>query len=465
MKKIIFFIFCALGFFVLLSIIILPEYRFRTALFLLIYLAVFYFVFKAYAKEYFINLWENIFFKRTKIILLAVVVFFSTLILGYCLSNLRILRTLKYKMTSHAVGTLNDAQISYVKENFYEPYEVIYIRPTHGQDNAALFNSIMQELSLYAPNIKYSYVHPVAQPERYTEIRKKLPSLIYGNVAVLGLKYSAVSDKVTPYDIINAVYRAKVGLSTICVTQGHDEASIDDFGENGAGIVAQVLRDKGIALYRVDINNINTCPTVLIIDPKKEFTGSEIRLLDSYTGSIVLSGGVGLASINRFLNTKGVSVSAERIQSLSQGALRDYFGGLTVDSVSRHPATLYINSPAVVSYAYAVSCKDCYILAKVASNDVLAIKENLLVFSGASLCSNFFMRFKGNSQLLFGMLNHACCGDIAVIPPDEGAPNSPRLFAISPRYLNLIFVVAVVVVPLLFLILGVYCFRSVKKRY
>ena len=66
MKRIIFLIFSALGFFVVLSILLLPEYRVRTLAFLAVYLVVFYFVFNAYAKEHFVNFWESLFLKRTK---------------------------------------------------------------------------------------------------------------------------------------------------------------------------------------------------------------------------------------------------------------------------------------------------------------------------------------------------------------------------------------------------------------
>lgn len=464
MKRIIFFIFSALGFFVLLSIFILPEYRVRTLLFLLVYLVVFYFVFKAFAKEYFVNFLDSLFFNRTKRIIISTLIFCALVLIGYLVADLRVTRTLKYRPTSSSFGTLNALQEDYVRNNIDGVYEVIYIKPTQGQDNSSLFNSIMQEVSLHAPGVNYSTIHPIAQPERYSEIRKRLPSIIQGNVAVIGPKYSSVSEKISPYDLINGLYRAKVGLSSVCVIQGHGEASIDDFGETGAGLMAQMLRDRGISLVRADFEYIRSCPVVLIIEPKKEFTPSEINELENIDGAVVISGGLELNSLRRFIEKKGISISSKRIEELSQGALRDYFGGLVVDSVTRHPSTLYVNNPAVVSYAYKLDCKDCQIPARASSNGVLAIKDRLAVFSGASLCSNFFIRFKGNAQLLFGMLNNACCGQTSVIPPDEGNDNAPKLFAVSPRYLNIIFIVAVIVLPFLFLLLGVYCFRSSSNK-
>ncbi len=460
MKRALFFFFTALGFFVLLSVIILPEYRIRTLILLAVYLVVYYFVFKMLVLEHVRSLSELFFRKRTMAVISSLIVFILCAALGIAISESRVLKKARYQAASNDLASISGEQKDYLKEHVADVFDVVYIRPTQGQDNTALFNSIMQEISLYAKGVRYLVLHPVAQADRYSQIRKDLPSLVHGEVAVIGAERSVVVDKVSGYDIINGLYRARSGLNSVCVIQGHGEASVDDFSEEGAGIVAQMLRDRGISLVRADLEYLSSCPAALILEPKKDLSANEIKALDSYNGGLVMVGGFKLPSVKRFLGSRGLSVALEPVSSISQGALRDYFGGLVVDMFYQHPATSYVKSPAVVSSAYEIICPNCTALASASSKNVMVVKDNLSFFSGSSLYSNFFMRFKGNSQLLFGVLNNACCGSGPVAPPDSNGLDSPKLFAISPRYLNIIFAVSVILLPLLFLALGIYCFRS-----
>ncbi len=459
MKRAIFFIFTALGFFILFSLIILPEYRLRTIVLLLVYLVVYYLLFKTMVKEHLSAILGRMFPKRFKLFVVSMIIFISVLLFVYFVLDTKIIKRQVYWVTHSSSMSLTHEQKEYLERYITDNYEVIYIKPTKGQDNSALFNSIMQELVLYAHNVRYSVIHPVAQPDKYSQIKSKAPSLLHGNVFIsMGDRYVIV-DAVSPYEVLNGLYRVKSGLSNICLLQGHGEASIDDFSEYGAGLIAEMLRDKGLVLVRSDFNYIDLCPATVIIDPKKEFSGTEIKKLDDYTGSLVIIGGAELSSLRKFLSLKGINISKEKIYQVDQSVLRDYYGGLLLDIVKEHPATIYMKNPAVVAYAYSLNCSDCQTPLMTSSGKVLALKKGLSVFTGSALCSNFFIRFKGNAQLLFGILNNACCGGSAFIPPDS-EQGAPKLFAISPRFLSMIFLTVVLILPFLFLLLGIYCFRS-----
>lgn len=460
MKRTLFFIFTALGFFVLLSVVVLPEYRVRTLLLSAVYLVVYYFVFKLLVLEHLRSLAQVFFRKRMIKITASFLLFLLLVVAAVSLSRMDIFKKARYRTGSNNTASLSSRQEDYLSRYIRDRYEIIYIRPSSGQDYTALFNSMMQEVSLYSKGVSYTVIHPAAQAEKYSQIRKELPSIKHGEVAVMGPEMSVVVDKVTPYGIINGLYRSSSGLSSVCVIQGQGEASIDDYSEQGAGIAAQMLRDRGLSLVRADFKYLNSCPVSLILDPSIELTVKEIESLRDYRGGLVIIGGSTLQSIRNFLASKGIEVAPLPIESASQGAFRDYMGGLVIDSFYEHPSTMYVNSPAVVSSAHEVNCKDCALLAAASNKKVMAAKDNIRFFSGSSLSNNFFMRFKGNAQLLSGMLSSSFAGGGTVIPPDEGRPDSPKMFAVSPRYLNMIFVLTVVILPLLFLMLGIYCFRS-----
>ena len=463
MKRTLFILGVLLAVFLFLSVLIIPEYRLMVIPVTIIYLLVLGLILRVTMKEYFVNAFSVIFCKRTRFLFASFLVFSvlvtaSIFILKHTpLSRINIdlskekILSLSYE-TKHYLSTLDSV------------VEVIYVRPISGNDNRSLFNGLLNNFSSYTKNIIYKSLHPIIDGNEYNELKKRIPTIIPGNVVILSLRNVAVAEKVREYDVISAIYRARAGQNNVCISSGHGEPGLSDFSEKGAAIVSSVLEDRGILLSSLTTDKISYCKVFTIFEPSSDFNEAEIELIKNYNGYLLVVGGMDLPSVQKVLSSRGFSVMESIEPEFSRSALREYDGGLIVDKFSEHPLVSTVLGSVVIESGKQIHCEKCNIYAGVSSSGkatryIMVGAKDVTIFSGKGLVYNFFMRFKGNSELFLNMLSFGLWPDYPAPKTMQGL-SVPQLFAISPKYLKIIFAVTVVVFPLMILLLSIYCFRQ-----
>ncbi|MFH1223622.1 MAG: hypothetical protein V1647_04695, partial [Pseudomonadota bacterium] len=242
----------------------------------------------------------------------------------------------------------------------------------------------------------------------------------------------------------------------ICYSYGHGEPDLDDQGENGLAIFDSLMYARGINFVPVTSAAWDTCGVLVIVDPKKEMTGAEIKKLSSFEGVVIFLGGNKLSSLREYFSKIGISAFGAPVQNLEQALFRDYDGGVLIDRVAEHPVFKNVSGGVVSGAVYELNCSNCQKLAAVHSDKdkkdktVLVIKDNIIIFSGERTASNFFMRFKGNMEFLSGLINFVVSPDLAVYLSLQKSIQ-PVFFAVSPRYLDIIFIIVVIIIPAVFL--------------
>ncbi len=460
MKRTLLIFFYVLGLFLLTALIIMPEYLNRILSAILIYLVFFIVVLRYTAREELVSVYHALLGKRSKYILPGLSVFVLVIFVALIFLETKILATVKLDMTSKGPVSISKATIGYL-EQLTGNVEVIYIRPTNTEDNKGYFNALMQELRNYNQKIRYKTLHPVLNTLEYNRLKNKVSTLVPGNFVVVSGANYLVGERLDISGIIRAMSRVLNGDIGICYTKGHGEPDTADFSEGGGGIMHSMLADRGVVLLPTSYSDWNNCSTLFVADPITEFNDEELRALTNYKGNVVLLGGTGLRSIRKYLADKGVHILGGLALSFKDYSLRDYEGGVLLDKFYEHPVLNGIKGAVVTAYGYNIDCPSCSPLA--GTNDALlyAGKDGLIVFSGEKSSTNFFMRFNGNLKLIYNALYFSFSPDSYLLFSDDNS-DEPGVFAVSPRYLNLLFWICVVGIPALFMALGIYCFRSAK---
>ena len=462
MKRLLFFLGFIVFAFLLVSLVVLPEYRLRVVIVTAAYMLVFGFILKTTMKEYFQNAYNIIFCKRTifmfKWTIPFVIVIFASVMLLWSGFFSRI----KLDVSRDRLLSLSSETKNYLSKLDVQ-VEIIYIRPVTGNDERNLFNGILGEFTSYTNKINYRSVHPIMNSSDYNDIKKKLPTVSPGSVVVITNGRAAIADKITESDLVSAIYRSGTTEQAVCISKGHGEPLLDDFGEKGGAIISSLLADRGIRLYPMEAEKINYCKVFVLLEPSSDFSPSEVDNIRDYKGSLIIIGGTELPTVQKILSYKGFTVLDKINSDFGKTALREYDGGLIVDKFSDSPVVSTIKGSVVVSSAYEINCSKCKIFAGISSSEkttkyVMGSVEKVQVFSGKNLTNNFLMRFKGNTELVLNMMSVALWPDYP-ISKTMIKTSIPQFFAISPKYLSIIFIVSVVVFPLIILLLSVYCFR------
>jgi len=452
MKRALFIILMFIGAFLVISFFVMPEYKIRILIAFALYLVVFGFV----ARSMF---HYSVSKKRLRTLSLYVVLFIIACAVSIFFLGSRTLSSYKLDLSGGKRLSLSPEAVSYVKE-LKTDVEIIYIRSVNNSDDNSLFNTLMKEFSNYTDRIKYRSIHPVLNTIEYNEIKNKVSSASPGGFVVIVGDNTSYGNKVSEYEIINAVYSAVVGKRDVCYSYGHGEPALDDYSERGAAIFANIMYDKGINFVPVGYALWDRCAVLVMADPKKDLTKQELKKLLSYDGVFIYMGGTRLTSIRELFFDIGVSASSVPVNNLKRSAFREYDGGVLIDKVSDHPMFKDVSGGIVSSDVYELKCSDCQKLAAVSGDTdsdnkpVLVIKNNVNIFSGENVSSNFFMRFSGNVQFLSGLMNFTVSPDLAFyssLRQDE----QPQLFAVSPRYLDIIFIIVVFLIPIVFLGLSI----------
>ena len=452
--------------FLLVALVILPEYRLRVFIVTVVYLFVFGFRLKITMKEYFQNAYRIIFCKRTRFMFKWAITFVLVIIASIMLLWSGFFSRIKLDISRDKLLSLSSETKGYLSK-LDVPVEIMYIRPVTGNDDRNLFNGILGEFTSYTDKISYRSVHPIMNSADYNEIKKKLPTVSPGSAVVITNGRAAIADKITEYDLVSAIYRSGTKEQAVCVSKGHGEPALDDFGEKGGAIISSLLVDRGITLYPMETGKINYCKVFVILEPSSDLSSSEVDSIRDYKGSLIIIGGTELPTIQKILSYKGFDVLDKINSDFGKTALREYDGGLIVDKFSDSPVVSTIKGSVVVSSAYEITCSNCKIFAGISSSGkttkyIMGGIDKVQAFSGKDLTNNFFMRFKGNSELVVNIMSVALWPDYP-ISKTMIRSSVPQFFAISPKYLSIIFIVSVVVFPLIILLLSVYCFRQNRE--
>ncbi|MEI6092436.1 MAG: Gldg family protein [bacterium] len=463
MRRTIFIIGILIAVFLFLSIIIVPEYRLVIVPVTILYVLVLAFILRLTMKQYFVNAFHVIFCRRSKFLFLSFIALFVIISVSIFVLQSGAVSRVSFDVSKEKILSLSSETKEYLSK-LDSPIEVIHIRAVSESDDRSLFNGLLSNFSSYTNNISYRSLHPIIDGNEYNELKKKIPTVSPGNVIVISTHNIATAEKVREYDIISAIYRARAGRSNVCVSVGHGEPGLNDFTEKGGAIISSILDDRGINLFAVTINKINDCKVFTIFEPSSDFTDTEIESIKNYRGYLVVIGGMGLSSVQKILSLKGFSVMENIEPDFSKGALREYDGGLIVDKFSDHPLVSTVRGSVVIESASQIHCDKCSVYAGVSSSEkttryVMVGGTNTIAFSGKGLVYNFFMRFKGNSELFLNMLSFGLWPDYPVSKTMINL-SAPQFFAISPKYLQIIFAISVVIFPLIILLLSIYCFRQ-----
>ncbi|MCX6112322.1 MAG: Gldg family protein [Proteobacteria bacterium] len=463
MKRFLFFMGFIITAFLLMALAVLPEYRLRVTVVTVAYILVFGFILKVTMKEYFQNAYRIIFCRRTKFMFKWVILFFIVVFISVMVLRSGFFSRIKWDVSKDKLLSLSAETKKYLSK-LDTRVDITYIRPVTGNDERSLFNGLLGEFAGYTDKIDYRTLHPIINSTEYSEIKKKLPTLSPGSIVVMSSGRIAIADKITEYDLVSAIYRARAGQQSVCISKGHGEPALDDFGEKGGAIILSLLQDRGINLYPVPTDKINYCKVFVILDPSSEFNPSELENIRNYIGYLIVIGGAELNSVQKILGYKGFSVLEKINADFSRGALREYDGGIIVDKFSDYPVVSAIRGSVVVESAYEINCMKCKIFAGISSSGkttkyVMGGSDNVQIFSGKGLINNFFMRFKGNAELILNMMGVALWPDYPISRMMIKS-TLPQFFAISPKYLNIIFIISVVIFPFIILLLSVYCFRQ-----
>ncbi|MEI6079665.1 MAG: Gldg family protein [bacterium] len=462
MKRILFIIGLVVLAFLLVALVILPEYRLRVGIVTIAYFVMLGFILRMTMGQYFKNAYGVLFCRRTRFVLLWSIPFFIALLVAFFMLWSGFMSGLKIDLSKDRLLSLSSETKKYLSK-LDTDVTMIYIRPITGDDERNLFNSIGNEFGTYSDKIRYRSIHPVINSTDYNEIKKRLPTLSPGSAVVVSSGRVAVADKIDESDLVSAIYRARAGEQGVCVSKGHGEPELEDFGEKGAAILSSILKDRGITAYSVPVDKIDYCKVFIIFEPASDLSADEVERIKAYKGYLIVFAGAELASVQNILAARGFSTLDKISADFSKGALREYDGGIMVDKFADHPVVSTLKGSVVIESAYELKCTKCNIFAGVSlpgktTKYVFGGSEKLEVFSGKGLVDNFFMRFKGNAELVLNMLSVALWPDYPLSQTMIKAVPT-QFFAISPKYLQIIFVVSVIVFPLIILLLSVYCFR------
>jgi len=461
MKRILLMLFYLLGLFLFISIFITPEYRYRIILAFVLYLVCLFLVLKYTSKNEIISFYRSIFGARFKNLLPGIIVFILIVTASFVLLNIKQLKTTKLDLTNKGSISVSSSSAKYL-EQLNKDVEVIYVRPVNKEDNRSYFIALMEELRDYSNHVSYRTLHPIINTLEYSRLKNKVSSLVPGNFVILSGENYLVGERLGEKEIVRSISRVVNGDIVVCYAKGNGEPDLNDFSEKGGAIMYSMLSDRGIILYPVMSGDWNKCPVLFFADPSIDIKEDEINKLIEYKGMLVLFGGVELASFKKFLSKKGISILGKQKMSFKDYALRDYEGGVVLDTFYDHPLLDGVKGGVVTAYGYSVDCKDCRPLAGTSDALMYLGKDGLVLFAGEKTSTNFFMRFNGNLRLIYNALFFSFAPE-AYMSFTEDKSDGPGLFAISPRYLNIILWVCVVGFPLLFLLFGVYCFKKSKS--
>jgi hypothetical protein len=461
MKRILLTLFYVLGIFLLIAVAIMPEYRYRILFAFALYTVFLALVLRYTAREELVSFYHVVFGARFKYVLPSLLVFILVIFVSLVFLDMKVLTTAKLDMTSKGSISISKTTAKYI-EQLKNDVEVIYVRPVNKEDYKSYFNALMEELKDHNDRITYKALHPVLNTIEYNRLKNKVSTLTPGNFVVISGDNYLVGERIDEKDIVRTINRVVNGDIGVCYTKGHGEPDVSDFSEKGGGIMYSMLMDRGITLFPLSFEEWDKCGTLFIADPLIDLKGDELNALINYRGNVVLFGGTSLPSIRKFLSTKGVNILDKQEMSFRDYALRDYEGGVLLDKFYDHPVLNGIKGGVVTAYGYNIDCPSCRPLAGTGDALLYAGKEGLLLFTGEKSSTNFFMRFSGNLRLMYNALFFSFSPDAYMMFSDD-RNDEPGLFAISPRYLNVIFWICVVGIPALFLALGIYCFKSTKN--
>jgi hypothetical protein len=449
-----------------LAVIILPEYRYSMLTVFVLYSVLLFFILRISAGEHLSEFRKIIFSRRSYFIFRAFIASAVIFFLSLVLLNTSFFNGLFLDISANGLLSLDPDTRTFL-ESLDEDVELVYVRSLKDNDESILFDAMLKEFESVSGHISHRIIHPVINATDHEKLKNLVPSASPGSVVSMSRRDVSVADKITEEQLALSIYRALEGKRKVCVSHLNGEPGLDDYAENGAAIMHQVMRDRGIELIPVDIDEMDTCSSFIIFEPQLELASPQMNKVLSYKGNLVILGGGQLESIRKILSSLGLSVGKNINPEFGLGAFRDYSGLIVVDKISNHPVSKALGGTITARSAFELTCDACQIIAAVSSNSggkisispVFVVKKGLLVSSLDGMSKNFFMRFKGNSELLINSLSFLISKRYPYINSVPSV-DVPKIFAVSTRYMKIIFMVVVWIIPLLYLLLGVYCFSK-----
>jgi hypothetical protein len=468
LKRLVLIISLLLFVFLALAVLILPEYRTSMLIIFALYSLILFFILRLSVGEAFYEFLIKLFSKRSYFIFKALFVSSLIFVFSFILFNSYFFKNIYFDLSKAKLLSLDPDSRLFLK-SITQDVELLYLKSLNDDDESAFFDAILKEFRQVSKHISYKTVHPVINAAEYDELKNLVPSLSAGSVLVISNKNMDIADKLTEYQLVLSIYRAIEGKRKVCISYLNGEPSLDDYTENGAAIIRQLMKDRGVELIPVAISDMHLCQSFILFEPQKELDDTQIKELLSYKGKLLLLGGTKLKSVKKLLSSLDIVVEKNIEAEFGLGAFRDYSGVLVVDKLSDHPITKAIGGTISSASAFELSCNDCSFIAAISSSSfgegtsylkpVLVLKDGLFVSSLEGLTKNYFMRFKGNAELLLNSINFLISERYPYL---NSVPRlgTPKMFAISGRYMGLIFLLVVWIIPLLYLFMGVYCFSK-----
>ncbi|MBN1114986.1 MAG: hypothetical protein JXA66_06560, partial [Oligoflexia bacterium] len=344
------------------------------------------------------------------------------------------------------------------------------VKSPGGPDITEVYDAYMRKVKIHSARIRSRTIHPVLDSDEFNGLRKIVPTASEGSIVVISGDNHAVAGGIMNDEIINAIYRVTAGTVAACYTSGHGEPGLDDYNEKGAGITAQVLKDRGVIINESASGVWKNCKILIVNEPEKDLSVEEINALEAFRGTILLLGTVRLGSIRSFLEGRGIFAGRELIKSVTSLANRSYDNALLIGI----PEIFSVNGPVVSSGAQSLECDSCDYLAKTeagmlkktnSTNVVFARKGNVYVFAAGGIATNFFMRYQGNIDFLQNFTTYivgpSSGGDFYVKKPPG---TEPSLVAISGGYLRIIRLLIMYALPAVVFLLGFFIHVGLKNE-
>jgi len=372
------------------------------------------------------------------------------------------------------------------------------------QNNFAAVRDLLDQFPSHSRLVSVSYVDPDREPAKARQYNVKE----YAKIIVVAGDKSEAAKGTKEEDIINSIIRVlKGGAKNVYFLQGHGEREIDSTERLGYSEAKKALESsnyqvKTLSLLEEKPAVPEDCKVLVIAGPQKDFLDPEIAAIKKY----MMEGGRVLFLITPFTPPKLVQMLADYGVDASNTLVVDVSGiGRLFGTDELMPLALqYENHPITKDMANTASLfpfanairnsdkpmpgADFQLIAKTtpkswATKDVhakevsfrkgqdiegpvalvgagvfhdpgapMAIETRYVVSGSADLISNAILGFNGNRDLFLNMMNWLSSDEdlIAVRPKDP----EDRPVELTPAQLQMIFYLALVVLPLAVVLSG-----------
>ncbi len=434
------------------------------------------------------------FFIRSQVVFVAVLLFL-TLTLTFAIVRRH---NQRWDYTKEKIYSLSEPMMKLLKELAGVPLEVLAFYPQ--QDPARDdFEVFLKECKLHHPNFRYVFYDPDRMPRLASEYRVKD---LY-TVIVRTANRQERMQQPTEQKFANALLRvAQPETHAVCFVTGHAEAALSHEDRNGLQLFRQALEDSNIQVHEIILARDSIppqCNVLVVAGPHRDFDNSEYDLLKK-----AFQDGRGIfflldpmdpgrgSSFQLFMKEFGVSVGSNvLIDKMSRMVGGDFLVPLISQYVSDHPITAQFTTPTFFPVArtvqpsgnlppglevvpLALSGEGSWAEANLRALEkgeatfepaadlagplsvAVAVEEKpsgrMVVVGDSDFVTNAYIDLSGNQTLALNMIQWLAKDDRFIAIRARQPEFQPLL--LNPHKNFAIFLVAVVIYPVFFLLFG-----------